>query len=123
MPQEKAHLSPGQIESRLAQFRGSDMWYRTHPNVLITDGVKFLADECKAYWLIDNIASYQIDPKVKNEGFQVIDLTVDEIRKGLIVVTDGNENELFRQTFFTTFPLKKMRLYYTGGVCLLPSEY
>jgi len=120
---QKEQLSPEQIESNLAHFHGSEGVSRTHINVAITDGVKFLAEECKAYWILDNISSYQTIENVKKERFQVIDLTVDEKGNALMIVTDGNENEVFRQNFWSTFPLKKIRLYYTDGVCLLPSEY
>lgn len=123
MSEEK--LSPARIQQELMQFYGSEQWHRTHPHVLITDGVKYMADHCGAYWLVDCVASYQTIKKVAKELFQVIDLAVDsENHTAVVTVGDGNENEVFRQDIpYTDFPLPKIRLYYTDGVLLLPSEY
>ncbi len=64
-------------ESDLAQFTGSQTWYR-HPlmrKISYTDGVKFMADKAGAHWLIDMIVSWQLEPKVHEEPFQVWTLT------------------------------------------------
>jgi hypothetical protein len=46
-------------KSDLAQFTGSEQWYRHGlvRKVLFTDGAKYVADTAGAYWLIDEIAS------------------------------------------------------------------
>jgi len=94
-------------------------------NIIITDGVKFLCEQAQCFWLIDCIFSYQTLEKVTAEPFQVIDLTVDlEQQTGLIIVTDGNEQELMRQKLdYTDFPLSHIRLYYADQTVLLPREY
>jgi len=118
------NLSPQKIEEGLRHFHGTTEWYRIHPNVLLTEGVKYLAESCEAYWFIDCIASYQTIDKVAREEFQTIDLTASEDATAVITVGDGNDNELFRQEIpFTTFPLRHIRVYYTDGVVMLPSEY
>ena len=45
----------------LAQFTGSENWYRHAINraVLFTDGAKYVADQAGAYWLLDEIAIIQ----------------------------------------------------------------
>ncbi len=53
--------SQDQIKSDLKQFIGSITYTRfspLFPNVVLTDGAKYLADECGAYWLMDMIASH-----------------------------------------------------------------
>ena len=51
---------PAQIESQLAQFTGTEDYWRHWTGALVyTDGVKAMADLCGAYWLIDAIASWQ----------------------------------------------------------------
>lgn len=122
---KQARLTPEQLQATLRGFIGSEQWYRTHPNVLITEGVKFLCDQAQCYWLIDCVSSYQLIPKVAGESFQMVELTVDlENRTGTIVVTDGNDNELFRQVLeYTNFPLRALKLYYTDQTVLLPHEY
>ena len=123
--EEKTRLTPEQLAAALCGFTGSEQFYRMYPCVIITDGVKFLCDQAQCYWLIDGIFSYQTIPKVAQEPFQVIDLAVDlEKRTGLILVTDGNDQELFRQVLeFTDFPMRAIKLYYTDQTVLLPWEY
>jgi hypothetical protein len=63
----------------LAQFTGSENWYRHAINraVLFTDGAKFVADQAGAYWLLDEIAIIQShNARVAAEGFQVWKLAV-----------------------------------------------
>jgi hypothetical protein len=114
-----------QLTANLEKFMGSEKCYRTHHNVLITEGVKYLCDTAQCFWLIDCISSYQRIHKVADEPFQVVELNVDlEKCTGIIVVTDGNNNEVFRQLLdYTNFPLKQIKLYYTDCVVMLPREY
>jgi hypothetical protein len=48
-------------KSDLAQFTGSDNWYRhgINRNVLFTDGAHHVAEHGGAYWLLDEIAIIQ----------------------------------------------------------------
>jgi hypothetical protein len=48
-------------KSDLAQFTGSENWYRhgINRNVLYTDGVQHVAERGGAYWLLDEIAIIQ----------------------------------------------------------------
>jgi hypothetical protein len=116
-----------EIQRELAFFIGSETVYKVYPNLRITEGVKFLAEKAESFWLIDIIYSYQSLQKVRKEPFQVYELTVDTstpIKKAKMVCTDGNENILQTQEIpLTTFPLDSIKLYFTDGVLLLPSEY
>jgi hypothetical protein len=113
-------------ESELANFTGSENWYRHWlGKVLFTDGVKHVADQAGAYWLIDEIAISQTRPKVRAEEFQVWTLKVDlEKRKAVLSCDDGNGNVVFTKRIeFTDFPLVEIKFYYADGTILLPSEY
>jgi hypothetical protein len=60
--------------AELAQFTGSENWYRHGINraVLFTDGAKYVADQAGAYWLLDEIAIIQRhDARIAGEVFQV----------------------------------------------------
>jgi hypothetical protein len=109
----------------LTQFTGTDNYY-SHSllrNLTYTDGVKYLAERAQAYWLIDLVASWQLEKKVRAEAFQVWTLTVTN-SKAIAVCDDGNGNVVASQEIeFTDFPLDSVKLYLTGGVILLPSEY
>jgi hypothetical protein len=81
-----------------------------------------MAELCGAYWLIDLIASHQINCKVAAEEFQV--WTLRPANQGLARATDGN-NELItcQQIEYTDFPLHEIKLYLDQGTLMLPGEY
>jgi hypothetical protein len=109
----------------LKQFTGTEQWYRNplFPKYLYTDGVKYLAEQAGAYWLIDYIFSKQNLRTIQEQGFQVWKLIVDDGR-AIIKVEDGNENLIKEfKISYTDFPLKEFSLWFTDSVLLLPSEY
>lgn len=115
-----------EIEAELPHFcNGTEQWYKIYPNVLITDGIKFICDVGEAYWLIDTIFAVQNENEVKNQVFQLYELEVNlETHSAELKVTDGNEKQLYRQEIpYTDFPLPKFKCYYTDNTVLLPSEY
>ncbi|SRR6266852_2345238 len=113
-------------EADLANFTGSEQWYRHFlGKSLFTDGVKYVADQAGAYWLLDEIAINQTRAKVRTEEFQVWVLKVDlEKHKAVLTCDDGNGNVVFTKRIdYTDFPLAEIKFYYTDGTLLLPSEY
>ena len=123
-------------ESDLQQFTGTEHWYR-HAlvrNVTFTDGAKYVADHAGAYWLLDIIAIAQPHTAgLANEYFQAWRMTVNGDASAIVVCTDGNDEELYRQAIrHTDFPLPEITLYCcrdgvmghgVDWVILLPSEY
>jgi len=111
----------------LAQFTGSEQWYRHGINrkVLFTEGAKFVADQAGAYWLLDEIAIIQPHDKlVAAEEFQVWKLAVNADHSGNLTCDDGNGNVIYtKQIEFTDFPSEGITLYFTDNTILLPSEY
>lgn len=130
-PAERA----AQLEVELAGFIGTESytnlrypWLRRR--FLLTDGTKYLADQAKAYWLMDAIASHQTNQAVAAEEFQFWKLDVNEQRAAVLTCTDGNDKELARQDIpYTDFPLTTITLYAAldecldGLVVMLTSEY
>lgn len=116
-----------QLTENLGHFHGTEEWYELYkkPKILCTDGMKFVMETAQAYWLSEIVFSLQSNSVIKKQYFQVYELEVNlEKKEGVLVVTDGNENELYKQEFeYTDFPLEKFRFYFTDGVLLLPSEY
>ena len=115
-----------QFASQLRQFTGSENWYRhnLNPEVLYTDGARFVAEQGGAYWLLDIIATSQHIPFVKAEEFQVWKLLVNMDRTAMVYCEDGNNNVVFSQTIpYTDFPLFNLKLYFANHVIHLPSEY
>jgi hypothetical protein len=113
--------------SDLAQFTGSDNWYRhgINRNVLYTDGAQHVAEHGGAYWLLDEIATIQpYDKAVAAEEFQVWKLAVHPDRSATLSCDDGNSNIVFTKRIeYTDFPLDQITLYFANSVIHLPSEY
>ena len=111
----------------LAQFTGSQTWYRhgINRNVLYTDGAQHVAEHGGAYWLLDEIAIIQpYDKAVAAEEFQVWKLTVRPTRTAVLTCEDGNEKVVFtKEIEYTDFPLDEITFYFTDNTILLPSEY
>jgi hypothetical protein len=120
-------LAPDELHRHLAQFSGTERYYRTHPGLLATDGAKYLADQAGAYWLLDIV--WSVLSKLDDE-FVVLELICEESSRAEIVIHDGREPETtyHRQEIpYTDFPLPKIKLYIQQSrserVVMLPSEY
>ena len=114
----------------LAQFTGSEKFYRhiTFRKFVYTEGVKYVAEEGQAYWLIDAILSWQGDPKIKNDimlqRIQFWDLKVfDDNSATLSCLRDKNDIAITQKIEFTDFPLKNIQFYLSNNTLMLPSEY
>jgi len=112
----------------LNQFTGTEQWYR-HPlcrRYTYTDGVKYVAEEGSAYWLIDDILIHtSCTKKLKDQDFLVWKLIRNEEGNGAkLICEDGDYNRLFcTESEFTDFPLKSIEFYLINNILLLPSEY
>ena len=113
----------------LAYFMGSEQFYKHWTKRLIyTEGVQYMAEKAGAYWLIDAIASYQPDKRIKDNpdlvAFQVWKLEIKESKAVLTMRGDSNLPSVIRQEIpYTDFPLPEITLYVCDGTLLLPSEY
>ena len=118
----------------LDQFSSTENYY-TNPfyPFLYTDGVKYVAENGKAYWLLDAIASWQSETKIKDNfdlsQIQFWKLKVSPDNSAILICEwDTNEPVITQKIPFTDFPLPEITLYLcdmgTGqGVLILPSEY
>ncbi|BAZ36896.1 hypothetical protein NIES4101_28160 (plasmid) [Calothrix sp. NIES-4101] len=128
-----------EIESQLEQFTGTTTYYRKSflfPNFVLTDGTLYLAEVCKAYWLLNLIASFQEHEDIKNNpylqrGTQFWELEVKD-SKGLLTCECDEEKTVIKQRIDDTdFPLQKIRIWVGKteilgslvSVAFLPSEY
>jgi len=116
-------MDTNEIEAQLRQFTASENFH-SHLGFSYTDGVKFLADEAGAYWLLDAIAARQKkarhDPVLRK--FQIWKLTVAN-KRGVLACLRRPEDEVFREEIpFTGFPLAEITLHLTDRLLHLPSE-
>jgi len=112
----------------LSHFTGTNQYYRHWAMRLVyTDGVKYVADDGDAYWLLDAISSYQTRTFLKDpmlQEFQVWKLTVTADQKGILVCErDTNDVVVTQEIAYTDFPLSEIKLYLVESVLMLLSEY
>jgi hypothetical protein len=119
-----------EIKQNLSCFTGTAYHWSWSPlfrTMHLTDGTKYVADACGAYWLMDAIASHQVNPKVRGEEFQVWTFKRRGSSGWILTATDDNGHEIARQDIgFSDFPLEEITLWVEGPinqrVILLPSE-
>lgn len=131
-PKEKAAQDVADLKKELAQFTGSSVMYkhRLVPNVGYTAGVHFLAENRQAYWLLDKVASHQLEAPFNKERMQTWSLTVTE-GKGLWKISDGAGKVLLEDVVSNvdlpdTFDLDLYVIEDEGSglkVIMFPSEY
>ncbi len=115
------------IEQQLSLFTGTEHYYRMRANMLITDGVKFLAEQANCFWLLDLYWSHLTGIDFDQHPFTVLKMAV--LKSAAIVhIEDGNDKILATQFIdYTDFPLASMRLYgcWEDGqwIVMLTSEY
>jgi hypothetical protein len=118
-----SNFNSGVFLSNLALFTGTTQRYKTmFPEVKYTDGVKYVAENCESYWLIDLIVSYQTRQFREDYPFQVWKLT--KTGDSAMICEDGNNNRLRSQKIkLTDFPLSEFTLWCVNGIIMVPSEY
>lgn len=124
-------ITAEQLQANLAHCTGTEQWYQHPLGIHYTDGVKMVADKAEAYWLIDEIASYQRENLIQHNRalreFQLWTLTVHaNLSATLVCYPDSPETcepAMSQHIKFTDFPLREIKLYVENGTLLLPSEH
>lgn len=114
------------LELELANFTGTEHYYQHNVgNFQYTDGIKYLAEKGRCYWLLDVIGSYQLLKEIKPIPFQLWELTVHENDSAVVTMKEDTDQPLLvnQKIPFTDFPLKHTKLYLDNGVLMLPTEY
>jgi len=107
----------------MQQFSGTENYYRT-PTCQITDGMKAVADQAGAYWLVTDIGAYMLDPVLKTYPIVFWVLKVKDGKAVLEAWDDIPGKRLFSHHYaHTDFPEGEWKLYYQDNVLFLPSEY
>lgn len=115
------------LEQELKHFYGSDTFYylpHLGKKYSYTEGVKYLAENAEAYWLIEYIFLHQNEEALLNEVFQTWKISVTENSSAILQVEDGNKGVLKKFTIeYTSFPIQQLDLWFINNRLLLPSEY
>lgn len=126
MSEAEVSAAGAELRAALRTFTGTTEYHRHWSGMRCTDGVKFLVETAKAYWLLDLIASWQLEAlrDAWLQEFQLWELFVRADRTATAVCSRDSEDVAFRQEIeFTDFPLEYVKVYVEGGVVLLPSEH
>jgi len=119
-----------ELEAFIAQANGFETHYR---HALIgmsySEGVKHIAEEAGAYWLIDAILISSKCRRLQQKcaGLEFWTLTVKD-HAAVLACTDGGiggekENVVYIQQIpYTDFPLDTITLYNDAGILCLPGE-
>lgn len=116
--------TPETLRQELANFYGSEVFYR-HPlnrSVVYTEGVQHFAEQAGAYWFLDILAT---EPAILEQAkdFAAVTLKVKD-GKAQLLVTDGNDGEVFRRDIdYTDCPEGDWQFFFVGGTIMLRSEY
>ncbi len=120
-------MEEAELLSGLKQFTGSDVLARLTRTVLLTEGVRYLAESAECFWLLDVYASHLMAVDSNKDWFTCLKITRTN-RTATVSIEDGNGRVLAKQKIeYTDFPLQAYTLYgcWAGDfwVVMLPSEY
>lgn len=118
-----------------AHTMGTENFYQEHYwSTRYTDGIKYLAETCEAFWLIDNVAIYQSHIRMRNRledtSFQVWQISKDSNGEGVLEAWTDTPNaegsvRLFHHLIgWTDFPEELMpyQFYVEDNVMMMKRE-
>jgi hypothetical protein len=114
----------------LNSYYGTQNYYQ-YMGVLFTDGIRYIMENGYSWFVTDAIAiiiaNQTIRRHLQKDDFLTIKLKLNKDKDGFttadMIFEDGNYNELYRQHYDFTDAKKELKLFYTGNVLMLSSEY
>lgn len=115
----------------LKQFTGTEHYYKHPFGYVYTDGIFYLLETAKCFWLADVVFSHiRTSKRLQAEEFLVCNLESDQKDGAIFTIDDGNGVILATQAIsYTDFPFgalesedKRLKLYFENDVLCLPSE-
>ena len=119
-----------EFESKLGNFYGTESYHKlTFTDLLGTDGIKFLCENAKCFWLMDIVGSVMY--KTKNEPFLIWRIVKTDNKAVVSCYTDSEQDgsysdskKVYSQNItYTDFPLNEFEFYQQGNVVMLKGEY
>ena len=120
-------LTYEELKNNLEQFIGSEQFFKVSlAPVIATEGVKYFADTCECYWLLDliilglfrlhqQLGYLFIDIDVNKRGTVHIVARQDE---GMPIVFEKKQRDLCKR-----IPVGSYKIWLMNNTLLLPSEY
>ena len=105
----------------LNSYFGSEHYYKVL-GALVTDGVNYIMKNGYSWFVMDALSI--IKTKFKNEEFITVELKINKEKKTAdMIITDGNNNELYKQHYEYTDAKRDLKLFYENNVFMLSNEY
>ena len=105
-------------------FIGTETYYNYLLGLLLTDGVKTVAEKENCFWFLDCIASYQLEKICGKEEFQVWKIQRIRDTTFKLTATNGNNKVLITQDIeYSDFFFNELTIWKENNVLLLPSEH
>jgi hypothetical protein len=115
-------------ETDLKYFIGTEQYYKDFLGILLTDGVKFLAENGKCYWAITDISIYCM--KNKNNFYKIEIKKITDNKTNLLITTEndnGQKIKVYENNYltdlYTYFDGDLIEMFFCDGVLMLISEY
>ncbi len=110
----------------VADFTGTNCYYRISTQHLLTDGTQYLAEQAGCDRIMDAVSSHVTEIGTA-DWFIVVRIEVED-QSAIMRYEDGNGRELARQAIpYTDLPLSELTFYAVWDtqhwVIMLPSEY
>jgi len=123
----KTKLSYKEFTENLEQYIGSMQYFKLNfTPIVATEGIKYFADTCECYWLIDEIC-YGLVKLHRELGYLFIDIEVNKRHTVHITVRqDANQPIVFNKKIKDVcelIPTGSYRFYLMNNTLLLPTEY
>lgn len=109
---------------KLDFFSGSENYYRCM-GVLITDGVKYVAENGYAWLVIDAISKIKFDKKLRNEDFISIKLEIPKEGEAVVIFKNADGKVIKKEKYKYSNVKREFKMYYdrASNVLMLSGEY
>jgi len=102
-------------------YNGTDTYWKHPFGLIYTDSVRDFCEDKDAYWTLDVVASYL--PQIKHYDFLVIYFDVADSRCSFYAREDLGTPDVVRQEIeYTDMPVS-IKLYFSDGILMFPSDY
>lgn len=127
MIKSNAKLSYEEFNRKLNTFIGSEQFFRPSiPPIIITEGVKYFADTCECYWLLDDL-TINLFKLHQQLGYLFIDIEVNKRHTVHITVREDKDMPIVYdkkiRDLCKLIPVGNYKIWLMNNVLLLPSEY
>jgi hypothetical protein len=110
----------------LETFYATQNYYK-YMGVLLTDGIKYIAENGYSWFVTDAVSIIVAHPKIRRylarDNFLTIRLKLNGDKTAEMIFEDGNYHKLYRQHYEFTDAKRELTLFYVDNVLMLSNEY